>query len=141
MAILLMAGILSAGCDLQELGEDPSQPRCAVSYDIVFSNTSDSTMYMGIEAYTSAEDLVPAGGSRTHTDGINLLMTAGHEEEHMVEMHVRSLGGQVYKYATYTILPKDWSLAVDPASNLASLSLKISCVFNGTDLAVSAVQL
>jgi hypothetical protein len=143
LVLLFFVLIIYSGCDLQQVSSDPSQPRCAVSYTIIFNNTSDTTMHMGIDSQSGDSDLVQAGGSRNlPVETISLVTTAGAEEEHMVEMHVRSLDGQIYKYASYSILPKDWSPIVDPSDfSRATLSLQITCIYNGTDLAVSAIQL
>lgn len=130
-----------AGCEFVELSADKDQPRCDVLYSVVFSNTSKTDVYMGMNANPSASEIVKAGNSRTDNNGVNLLMTSGHEEEHLVEIHVRGLDSQFYNYKSYFIRPKDWKLTVDPENfNLAHLKLRINCVFNGTETVVTVTQ-
>ena len=139
--LLLVLSILVVGCDFEELSASKDEPRCNVYYSVVFNNTSKTDVYMGMNANPSAAEVVKAGSSRTVNNAINLLLSHKHEEEHLVEMHIRSLDNQKYQYRSYFIRPKEWTLAVDPKDfKVANLTLQVVCAYNGSEVGVTVTQ-
>jgi len=130
------------GCDLQELSASKDEPRCEVNYTVVFSNTSKSDIYMGLNNQPASSDIVKPGSSRTINQAINLLMSHGYEEEHIVEMYIRGISDAYYNYKTYSIRPKQWNLTLEPGeANLAYLKLRITCNYTGTDVVITVTQI
>jgi len=142
---LFMLVFLIIGCyDEEKLGEN-RDPRCRVTYSVIYTNTSQTDIYMGSNSQPSASDVVKPGNTRTENSVITILTGTGYEEEYPVEMHIRSLDGLYYNYKSYSILPKDWSITPDPddPTNLSNsvLTLRINCIYDGSNVTVNATQL